>query len=311
MFNLARDSTTSSKMRDLRRCLALSALLVASAKAAVNRTRPRTADPFAMVRTLGNRKCKNDVNQTHRHLCDFIQPFIGGKMPWDGDAGQNRVFNNLYDAYHRDRGNVSELLAGATLLKLVSVYPASKWKYTLEGGPGSCVLLRKMRSLGYEAVAHEISSLAIQKYCPNLPVTQGLLKHLPQARGSIDLLYSVDCIEHIPAQDIEPTFRELRRVARAGAPFFFNLGRCSKLAGGVAASNIIHASGICEEYPRSWWDAALQKAGFVRLPKDEWRAHEERAALTLAELKSRNQLPPKINARYNSLPHTWFFYRAV
>merc|ERR1719269_231975 len=98
--------------------------------------------------------------------------------------------------------------------------------------------------------------------------------------ATFDMIYSVDCLEHVPPGDIPKTFQELRRVAKAGAPFFFNLGHCAKLAGGVAHSTIIHASGLCDTYPRSWWNMKLRAAGFEAYSEPDQRAYEARAKLS-------------------------------
>lgn len=268
----------------------------------------------ATVTTVGSAKCDKPG---HERLCEHLKQYTDKDkdLTWRSAEDEKRVFSNLYDAYHEDRGNITKLFAGTALLGIIQAHPPEKYRRTLEGGPGSCVLLREMQKRGYDVAAHEISSVAIKKYCPGLPVTQGLLQRMPYESASFDLLYTVDCLEHIPPSDIPRTFKELRRVAKAGAPLFFNLGHCSKLAGGVAHSSIIHVSGICDTYPRSWWDEQLRTAGFEEYPESDQQSYEARAKLRQGRRtevqKKAGAKNPSSNWHYNDRPHAWFFYRAV
>jgi len=149
-------------------------------------------------------------------------------------------------------------------MMLAREYPSEQYPYVLDGGVGSCAMVRLLSQLGYKAHGHEASVLRIQENCQGFPVSDGLLKKTPYPDLHFNIVSSVECIEHIPTYAIEETFSEMSRIVKD--LFIFTLGHCYSTCEGYCSWSAIHPSGMCKERPRSWWHAKLLSAGFVELP---------------------------------------------
>jgi len=124
-------------------------------------------------------------------------------------------------------------------------------------------MLRLLQRQGYQAHGHEISQHRIVESCAGLPISRGLLQHTPYEHGYFDAISSVECIEHIPAEDIPATFKEMGRILKVGGVFVFTLGPCYHVCSGFCSWSAIHPSGLCMERPRSWWSQQASAAGLV------------------------------------------------
>ena len=206
------------------------------------------------------------------------------------EANSSRVMQSwkaakLYDAYHQrgDAGGLHNRM-GVFEPRVEQVrianyvqkqYPVVRYPSVLEGGPGSCWVLRTLQAANYSVQGQELSRHAIVHNCKGLDVKHGFLKSLHFRSASVDIFVSTDVIEHIPLPDVLPTLQEIRRVVRPSAYFIFSVGVCAKLCGGYCSSPAIHPTGICDDFPRAWWNRQLADAGFELAPHREMRQLEE------------------------------------
>lgn len=186
-----------------------------------------------------------------------------------GEAGAK-----LYDAYHASKGG--ELLKNGKprreqvqLVQLVqTLWPVRTSPVILEGGPGSCWVLRKLNRTHYKVHGQELSALAIKNNCAGLDVKQGFLKELKFPSRFADLFIASDVMEHIPLSDLQLVLQEIRRVTRGWV--LFTVGICAKWCGtGFCASMAIHPTGFCDDRPRTWWNEQLAAAGFTHMESDK------------------------------------------
>ena len=243
---------------------------------------------------LGSRVTKLSADkcdfQDHRELCQHMASLVGKDLTWTSKPQENDIYKGLYDAYHKDRGiggstNRTSLLGeGERLLPLLDkLFPASSHRRVFEGGPGACHMMRTVKARGYDVAAQEVSQFAIDSFCSELEVKQGLLRYLDSYKsGEFDLAYSMDCIEHVPVVDLIATFKEVRRVVKVGGYFVFDVARCASDAKGVAGSNAIHSSGVCAQRPRELWHQLLVGAGWTKADEATWKQMEDITGLTAA-----------------------------
>lgn len=278
-------------------------------------------DPFAEPGKIsaGSHKCDIPSQRAvHQHLCDILEQARNGSFEIKGS--DERSMRTLYDEYHKDRGNLSTFEFGIALLKMLPIaMPPRKGVRLLEGGVGSCAVLREMKRHGYDTYGHELSAYAIQTFCQGLRVSNGLLSRTPYPDSFFDVIYSVDVMEHIAEADVLPTFIEMFRIARPGALYIFNVAPCSKLSGGIAGTSIIHASGLCDLFPRPWWDQQLETAGFRSCDPVTWNVLEGLAGLKAGEADKKKPEAQKNlrtrNHRKGGMPwnlkyhNWWFFYK--
>lgn len=274
-------------------------------------------DPF--TEPGGGRKCRDPKSRAlHKYFCDHMDRIANGTVRLDRTKGAVQA---LYDEYHKDRGHLMDLGSfeyGKTLLRMLPVVmPPKKGLRVLEGGVGSCAVLREMVNRGYDAYGHEVSAYAVDTFCKGLNVTKGLLQGTEYSRDYFGLIYSVDVIEHIAEPDILPTFRELYRIAAPGALLLFNVAPCSKNCGGVCNSNVVHASGLCDTFPRPWWDKQLETAGFKSCDPVTWTILENLGGLRTGQATTAavgaNPIPLHRNFMKGGWPwnlkwHNWWFF---
>eukprot|EP00966_Prymnesium_polylepis_P232982 5388494-Prymnesium_polylepis.1 len=117
----------------------------------------------------------------------------------------------LYDAYHQ-RGNAGGLHNYTGVFEprgeqvriasyLQKHYPVTRYRSVLEGGPGSCWVLRTLQAANYSVHGQELSRHAIVHNCQGLDVKHGFLKSLHFRSASVDVFVSTDVVEHIPLPD--------------------------------------------------------------------------------------------------------------
>eukprot|EP00966_Prymnesium_polylepis_P090642 2098880-Prymnesium_polylepis.1 len=109
------------------------------------------------------------------------------------EANSSRVMQSwkaakLYDAYHQ-RGNAGGLHNYTGVFEprgeqvrianyLQKHYPVTRYRSVLEGGPGSCWVLRTLQAANYSVHGQELSRHAIVHNCQGLDVKHGFLKSL-------------------------------------------------------------------------------------------------------------------------------------
>ena len=80
-------------------------------------------------------------------------------------------------------------------------------------------------------------------------------------------------IEHIPLPDLQPTLKAIFRVTRGF--FLFTVGVCAKWCNGFCSSPAIHPTGLCDKFPRQWWERQLMTAGFAMARDEDMRLQEQ------------------------------------
>lgn len=231
----------------------------------------------------------------------------------------------LYDDYHRLRGDgiegVADKASQAIAGSLTRLLPPHLFPAVVEGGPGNCWLLRQLRDQGYDVHGQEVSSFAIEQYCQGLDVRHGFLQHTTFQTGFADVVLSLDVMEHIPEVDLHAALREVRRICKSY--FVFNVAPCAKLCytPWFCADRTIHPTGLCDDFPRRWWERHLEHAGFAEAPEAVYAAFEravldyepvtEASAHAAGGAACQGPAALKCVTPWNRRGHNLFIYRAA
>jgi len=154
---------------------------------------------------------------------------------------QLRSTQSYYDrfsgSYERERHHGYHRLIDDLELELVRRYGTGK--DILEAGCGTGLLLAEAARIGRSAIGLDLSrGMLARAHERGLRVVQGSLTHLPLPDASVDLVYSMKVLAHVPP--IREALVELARVTRPGGHLlleFYNprsLRYLAKLLGGAA-----------------------------------------------------------------------------
>lgn len=97
----------------------------------------------------------------------------------------------------------------------------------------------------------------------NIRFDQGFADKLPYADGSFDRVFSSFMFHHVPQQDREPTFREVRRVLKPGGSLHLLDFKSTDGSQGGWLSHLIHSSGHLQGNSPSQILALMSQAGFT------------------------------------------------
>jgi len=151
-----------------------------------------------------------------------------------------------------------------------------------------------------------VSRHRIHESCVGLPLTRGLLKAMPYANGAFDVVSSVECIEHIPIEDLLATLVEIRRIVKT--LFIFTLGPCSEDCNGFCSWSAIHPSGLCAARPRQWWHQLMLQAGFRRLEQPAYDAVLHSLGVRSDECETKEGSQAADCKSFNPEGHRYFIY---
>jgi ubiquinone/menaquinone biosynthesis C-methylase UbiE len=101
------------------------------------------------------------------------------------------------------------------------------------------------------------------KSCEMIRFDQGFSDKLPYADGSFDRVFSSFMLHHVPQQDREPTFREVRRVLKPGGSFHLVDFKSADASQGGRLSHLIHSSHHLKGNSPSQIIALMSQAGFT------------------------------------------------
>jgi len=146
-------------------------------------------------------------------------------------------YDRFSASYERERHHGYHRLVDELELELVRRYGSGR--DILEAGCGTGLLLAEAARIGRSAVGFDLShgmlSLAHER---GLAVVQGSLAHIPLPDASVDLVYCMKVLAHVPP--IQQAIAELARVTRPGGHLlleFYNprsLRYLAKVVGGAA-----------------------------------------------------------------------------
>ena len=223
----------------------------------------RTDQEYAMV--TSHKSCRGE---------DATSPYCRTLAKATNSSVMGTTFAaTLYDEYHK-RG-AGGLLHGSTpraeqqrLATFVKQrFPVLSHPCIGEGGPGSCWVLKQLKDANYSVHGQELSRFAQASHCVGLDVRLGPLKDLHFADQEFDVFIASHVIEHVPLPDLQATLKAILRVTRGY--FVFTVGVCAKWCQGYCSSPAIHPTGLCDTFPRQWWEAQLQHAGFAMATKQD------------------------------------------
>eukprot|EP00927_Polykrikos_kofoidii_P024890 TRINITY_DN22512_c0_g1_i1.p1 TRINITY_DN22512_c0_g1~~TRINITY_DN22512_c0_g1_i1.p1 ORF type:complete len:336 (-),score=29.40 TRINITY_DN22512_c0_g1_i1:228-1235(-) len=243
-------------------------------------------------------------------------------------SGNRSLAPMLYDEYHRMRGDGvdeagrADKASQALVEHIAELFPPSRFPSVLEGGPGNCWLLRQLVKLGYAVQGQEVSSVAIDSYCHGLDVRQGFLQKTSFRTGSAALVLALDVMEHLPELDLAMALREVRRLSTGF--FIFNVAPCAKycFSSWFCSDRTIHPTGLCDDFPRRWWNQHLREAGFVEASPALYTAFEMRMLDYVPVLQTMRNSDPglphgvqcygrdslKCITPWNHRGHYWFIF---
>ena len=146
-------------------------------------------------------------------------------------------YDRFSSSYERERHHGYHRLIDELELELVRRYGAGR--DILEAGCGTGLLLNEAARLGRSAIGLDLSrGMLKQAHGRGLRVVQGSLTKLPLPDASVDLVYSMKVLAHVPP--IREAVAELARVTRPGGHLlleFYNphsLRYLAKVLGGAA-----------------------------------------------------------------------------
>jgi len=236
-----------------------------------------------------------------------------------GKAARDDETPQLYDEYHKLGGgglqgaNKTANLGSVEILRTIrALFPPPRQVF--EGGPGNCWLLRTLQSDGYTVRGQEASAYAIQKYCDGLDVHQGLLKQTSFGAAIADVVMAFDVMEHIPLADIAPVFAELKRLGKPGTFVLLNVGVCATMcSSGFCRDQRIHVTGLCQKWPRAWWESQLKTAGLALAPESIMERFEallvdwaRKTDLSDPECHPKSKKAIKCRTPWNNRGHNFF-----
>eukprot|EP00930_Biecheleria_cincta_P001873 TRINITY_DN102962_c0_g1_i1.p1 TRINITY_DN102962_c0_g1~~TRINITY_DN102962_c0_g1_i1.p1 ORF type:complete len:301 (-),score=19.59 TRINITY_DN102962_c0_g1_i1:167-1069(-) len=203
----------------------------------------------------------------------FCRRLAKVRGPQDMIKKNGSMAARLYDDYHKLRqhnmrnGGVADRASQRVVTCFSVLFPPDRFPTIIEGGPGNCWLLRTLQAQGYDVHGQEISRFAIEEHCQGLDVRQGFLQETTFASGMADFVLALDVMEHIPALDLPHVFREIRRITKTY--FLFNVAACAKHCKRqwFCSDSTIHQTGLCDDFPRQWWEGQLYEAGFTEAPQ--------------------------------------------
>ncbi len=146
-------------------------------------------------------------------------------------------YDKFSDTYERERHRGYHRLIDDLELDLVRRYGAGR--DILEAGCGTGLLLAEATRIGRTAIGIDLShGMLARARDRGLRIVQGSLTSLPLPDNSVDLVYSMKVLAHVPP--IREAVQELARVTRPGGHLlleFYNprsLRYLAKLIGGAA-----------------------------------------------------------------------------
>jgi len=182
---------------------------------------------------------------------------------------QLRSTQGYYDrfstSYERERHHGYHRLIDDLELELVRRYGTGR--DILEAGCGTGLLLEEAARVGRSALGLDLSrGMLARAHARGLRVVQGSLTHIPLPDASVDLVYSMKVLAHVPP--IRAAVAELARVTRPGGHLlleFYNprsLRYVAKLLGGARPI----ADGTTDRDVYTRYDTAATARGY--LPPD-------------------------------------------
>jgi SAM-dependent methyltransferase len=166
------------------------------------------------------------------------QGTTGTAPPAHGDAATQSYYDRFASSYERERHHGYHRLIDELELELVRRYGSGR--DVLEAGCGTGLLLREAAGFARSAVGVDLSrGMLAAARARGLRVVQGSLTDVPLPSASVDLVYSMKVLPHVPP--IRDAVAELARVVRPGGHLlleFYNpwsLRYLAKRLGGPAA----------------------------------------------------------------------------
>ncbi len=138
--------------------------------------------------------------------------------------------------------------------------------------------------------------------CGSQNLTDGLRSLRTIQSGSVDFVYSQSCLEHVRAEEFEPTMRELRRILKVGGVASHRVDLRDHLA--EALNNLRFSDAV-------WESRIMSSSGFYtnRIRFREMVAKIEAAGFRceVVDISNWPALPTprqKLNKRFRSVPET-------
>ena len=133
-----------------------------------------------------------------------------------------RTYDAVADEYHRRTGDIDALLPAMD--RFVDSLPDESRVLDAGCGPGRdahWITERDARVVGVDFAAGQLR-LAVDQ-APGAQVAQGDLRSLPLRDDSVDGVWAVASLVHVPDEELDAALRELHRVCRVGGTLFASM----------------------------------------------------------------------------------------
>jgi SAM-dependent methyltransferase len=154
-------------------------------------------------------------------------------IPPVGLGQQTRYLEDEFE-HELDYEHISLPLLGAKVRNdlLRKLLRPTRKEIALEVGCGNGKFCYWNRHRFGTVVGVDAAPLFAEESLSGIPLVRGDVRRLPFAPDSFDKIFSIDLLEHLPAEAIEPFFRELARVLKPGGRvmIYSNTREMGKLA---------------------------------------------------------------------------------
>lgn len=174
---------------------------------------------------------------------------------YDAEYFAGERSKSAYDDYTLCRGIVREMAA----LIDGALAPAS----VFDAGAAYGFTVEWWREKGIPALGCDVSEFAVSRSDGRVQL-HDLLKPLPEADGSWDVVTCTECMEHIVEERVTDVVQELTRVASRATVLLIALGA------GEDPGDVTHVT----MRPRSWWESLFDELGIPRLQDAEGRLND-------------------------------------